>query len=162
VLKYATWKGGFEMLSSIDIANSVVYLAHRDKVYDLTPMKLQKIMYFVYKEYLKRTEKPLFPEKFRKWEFGPVEPVVYHKFKYSRKRHIDFVPSKNGKEVKLLDFNLEDDLTVNIVETVWDVLKNKSAANLSYLTHLEGSAWNKTKDNYGVISDEDIKNEQIF
>ena len=44
-------------------------------------LKLQKLLYFVRAEFLANTGKPCFPEDIEAWDFGPVVPEVYHKYK---------------------------------------------------------------------------------
>ena len=44
-------------------------------------LKLQKLLYFVQAEFLVNTGMPCFPEEIEAWDFGPVVPVAYHKYK---------------------------------------------------------------------------------
>ena len=48
---------------------------------EITPMKLQKILYYVCVKYVKETG--IFPiyERFEVWKYGPVIPSVYSEFK---------------------------------------------------------------------------------
>ncbi|MCL8209824.1 Panacea domain-containing protein [Spiroplasma attinicola] len=41
-------------------------------------VKLQKILYFLYLDYLKETNKRLFKEEFEAWVYGPVVPEVFY------------------------------------------------------------------------------------
>lgn len=44
-------------------------------------LKLQKLLYFIQAEFLVRKGVPCFHEDFEAWDFGPVSPQVYRKYK---------------------------------------------------------------------------------
>ena len=76
---------------AMDVANFIVYYANNDlnlEEFSLTPLKLQKILYYVSAEYLKKFGKRLFTEDFQKWQYGPVVKDVYHEFKLFGFHHI--------------------------------------------------------------------------
>ena len=78
---------------TIITANSILDVAFKN-ANPVTHLKLQKLMYFVYKKYLHDTNKPLFSEYFEVWTYGPVLPSIYHEFKHYEKRPItDYVYS---------------------------------------------------------------------
>lgn len=78
--------------TAMDVANYIVFHANDEQNnlsnYSLTPLKLQKILYYVSTEYFKKFEKRLFKENFQKWQYGPVVKDVYHEFKSSGLHHI--------------------------------------------------------------------------
>jgi uncharacterized phage-associated protein len=47
---------------------------------EVTSMKLQKLLYFACRDYLKKTGRELIPEKFAVWQYGPVLVSVYNQF----------------------------------------------------------------------------------
>ena len=59
------------MVTALNIANAILYKGFNEGV-DLTPMKLQRLLYLTYKEFYKRTNTLLFDEKFEVWKYGPV------------------------------------------------------------------------------------------
>lgn len=59
------------MVTALNIANAILYKGFSEGV-DLTPMKLQRLLYLTYKEFYKRTNTLLFDEKFEVWKYGPV------------------------------------------------------------------------------------------
>ena len=67
------------MLSTQIIANTILMLAFEEKI-SVTPMKLQRLIYFIYKDFLKTTETKLFNEKFETWKYGPVLLSIYYEF----------------------------------------------------------------------------------
>ena len=62
---------GFTMVTALNIANAILYKGFNEGV-DITPMKLQGLLYLTYKEFYKRTNTLLFDEKFEVWMYGPV------------------------------------------------------------------------------------------
>ena len=123
----------------------------------ISPMKLQKMTYFLYKEYLQSTNIPLFREPFEKWKYGPVLPSLYYKFSpFGTSPITRFARNAKG-QVEIIDLSHKTPLT-DAVRKVWKIYKNYSAAELSTLTHTAGAAWDKA-ENY-KLSDKDIKNER--
>lgn len=47
----------------------------------ISNLKLQKILYFVQAEFLVSKGEPCFREPIEAWDFGPVVPEVYHRYK---------------------------------------------------------------------------------
>ena len=47
----------------------------------ITPLKLQKLIYFAHGWHLAIRDQPLIDELVEAWEYGPVIPNVYHEFK---------------------------------------------------------------------------------
>ena len=63
------------MVTALNISNNLLQRAFTDKI-SISPMKLQKLLYFTYKHYLKSTNGiPLFAERFEVWKYGPVLPT---------------------------------------------------------------------------------------
>lgn len=139
--------------SSIDIANYIIWLVNKDAdkpLGSLTPLKLQKILYYVYTTYLKKYDESLFPEPFQKWQYGPVVKEVYHEFKTIGVNHISS-PKLSLHEKAVAIFGglkqeydpsmVENDLrVVNVITDVVTKLIPRRAFDLVELTHRE-SAW---------------------
>lgn len=63
-----------------DVTDLVLYWANRDG--DLiSNLKLQKLLYYAQAWYLVNFKMPLFGDSIEAWDFGPVIPDVYHKYK---------------------------------------------------------------------------------
>jgi len=132
------------MIRILDIA---IYITqyHVDKPYSVTPMKLQKLLYYL-KVWGLISGILYVPDKFEKWDYGPVNKEVYHRYKSYGK---DPIPPdkvyqlKFGKAVK------------QFIDFILDCYSPLNAISLSLLTHSE-SPWVKTKKNY-TISDQIIK-----
>jgi len=145
-------------ISASVVSNSILYLANSENI-SITPMKLQKLLYFVYRECLKQTQVPIFPERFEVWRYGPVIATVYNEFKnYKDKPIKDYSRDCNGKGYKLSESSSPE--FHKILKTVWERYGYFSGIALSNITHEEGSAWYKAwMDNRTLLSDEDILND---
>lgn len=65
--------------SAIEIAKYIISYCIKNNM-PISNLKLQKILYFVQAEFLVTKNKPCFYEDIEAWDFGPVIPVVYHKY----------------------------------------------------------------------------------
>jgi uncharacterized phage-associated protein len=143
--------------SALAIANEFIRLA-QDSGRPLTPMKLQKLVYFAHGWYLGLTGRPLINEPIEAWKFGPVIPSLYHKLKCYRGEYVTHPVTDEDTWGDLLDpyeideFSIDDgpdpeenDLAKAFVKKVWEVYGSFSAVQLSNLTHAEDSPWFQTK-----------------
>lgn len=121
------------------IANNVLQRAFRDKV-EVSPMKLQKILYFVAAEYAKRTNRPLLAEPFQPWRYGPVLRSVYSEFKPFGGNPIRGYAKDAQGQAFVMEERYDPELA-DALNAVWDRTRNRSAVDLSRITHKEGSAW---------------------
>ncbi|MBN1486449.1 MAG: DUF4065 domain-containing protein [Anaerolineae bacterium] len=107
----------------------------------ITPLKLQKLLYYV-KVWSLIAGKPLYAGQFHRWSYGPVDQVVYHNYKVYGQGPIP-VPSNppiiiDSEAKALADFILEAYIIF-------------SAYDLSAMTHRE-QPWQNTP-NGEIISD---------
>lgn len=153
--------GGVSMVTALNVANNILTRAFRDEI-DITPMKLQKIIYFVYREYYKRTKRGLFNERFEVWRYGPVLPSIYSEFKQNGSNTIKrYIHDENGSVIRVKE-------KVNsqfkcVVDFIWDKYKNYDGIYLSSLTHRDGTAWRKAREKgeYYLL-DEDIEKDEVY
>ena len=66
-----------------DVQNVAEYVITYSEVkdYGISNLKLQKILYLIQAYSLIHTKKPCFSEDIEAWDFGPVIPEVYRKYK---------------------------------------------------------------------------------
>lgn len=64
-----------------DIADFFLKIVDRESESTITPLKLQKILYYAQGYYLAIYDKELFPEDFQAWAHGPVNEKIYEKYK---------------------------------------------------------------------------------
>ena len=64
-----------------DIADFFLKIVDRESDSTITPLKLQKILYYAQGYYLAINDVELFPEEFQAWTHGPVNEEIYIKYK---------------------------------------------------------------------------------
>ncbi|GAB4432957.1 MAG: hypothetical protein Kow0031_14460 [Anaerolineae bacterium] len=111
------------------------YILWQHSATKITPLKLQKLLYYV-KAWGLVADKELYQGQFYRWPHGPVNPEVYHAYKQYGRTPIPApaVPSTlpTGEEQALIDFILATYLPF-------------SATSLSAMTHKE-APWQQTPD----------------
>lgn len=116
--------------TALDIANLIITYANQisSRKSSLTPIKLQKILYYVYVECLKQGTK-LFDTPIEKWKFGPVVSSVYHNFKTYGVNHIDvpsssyvFDDNEDGLYFEEVPFSSEN---IELNSNVKDIIRKK-------------------------------------
>jgi uncharacterized phage-associated protein len=111
----------------------------------ITPLKLQKLLYFAHGWYLAFEGKPLLNESIEAWRFGPVVRSIYKDLQEFRDQSItrfvrsDFFvrPFLNPMELNHL---------APFLKNVWDVYAKHTAGQLSNLTHKVGTPWREIYD----------------
>ncbi len=154
------------MYSVKTIAN--YFISHRKRIPNLSPMKLQKLIYYAHAASLAFRNKPLIKEYFEVWKLGPVVPELYHELKHLGRDNIeglvtDFAPVAKmfagGEELIAPIISENDNDTEELLESTIRSFGSYSAFQLSHLTHSDNGAWFHTlhckKNN--IIDDEDIK-----
>jgi uncharacterized phage-associated protein len=133
---------------ALEVANYFLDLAKRDKK-PISPMKLQKLVYFAHGWNLALRNEPLLLERVEAWDYGPVIPAVYHAFKECGRGEIKELAASvdlddDGKIV-IADYVLKADKdTFALLKRVWDVYRSYTAIQLSNATHDPDGAWFKT------------------
>ncbi len=122
------------MRSALDVAKYFLCRIDRDAGDTISPLKLQKLVYYAQAWSLVLRDKPLFSEKIQAWSHGPVVYEVWNTYKEHRHTAI---PAPDADDLCALDF-IDDELEV--LEEVWNVYGELSARQLEHLTHTE-SPW---------------------
>ena len=68
-------------LTIFDVANFFLKIVDRDSGSTITPLKLQKILYYAQGYHLAYYDKELFSEDFQAWAHGPANEDIYEKYK---------------------------------------------------------------------------------
>ncbi|MEG2273229.1 MAG: DUF4065 domain-containing protein [Acinetobacter sp.] len=144
--------------SAIAVANAFIERAKKQNITDLTPMKLQKLVFFAHAWSLAASNNPLIKDKVLAWRYGPVIESVYHEFKSYGSNNItkpgtELIWSDDPDDIVKAKFSApmipkSDDYANSIIDVVLDVYGDKSAVFLSNLTHEKGSAWDVTKEHH--------------
>jgi uncharacterized phage-associated protein len=140
------------------IANEFIRLAEEANR-PITPMKLQKLVYFAHGWYLALTGKPLINEPIQAWKFGPVIRSLYHALKaYGNspitghvRNNTDSTFSFGDPEISFVDHGTnerENEQVKELVKRIWELYGSFSAIQLSNLTHDPQSPWSTTADKH--------------
>uniref|UniRef100_UPI0009526B6D Panacea domain-containing protein n=1 Tax=Serratia marcescens TaxID=615 RepID=UPI0009526B6D len=135
--------------SAIAVANAFIAKAKKCGIKDLTPMKLQKLVFFAHAWSLAAYGEPLIRDKVLAWKYGPVIESVYHEFKAYGSNNItsvgtEFVWDDDPNSIVKAKFvapeiPASDEYATAIIDIIFDVYGDKSAIYLSNLTHETGS-----------------------
>ena len=145
-----------EQVTALDIANLIT-----SKV-EITHLKLQKLLFFFYREFKRQHNKLPFKEDFLAWDYGPVIREVYDKYRTNGRGLI----SESGLELKEDDTQIiykEDPFKLSVysrfmktpnfgdilvsLESTLKEYGDLSASDLVELTHQDGSPWSQVYRN---------------
>lgn len=149
------------MLMPSILSNNILQRSFQDGE-GVTPMKLQKLLYFVSCEYVKRTSSQLFKENFEVWQYGPVLPTVYQEFKSFGKNNINSY-SKDADGNSHCYSEAKAPLLKSIIDDIWCRYKAYSGQSLSAITHTPGSGWSSAYQRGAQeIGMEDMANDSTY
>lgn len=153
--------------SAYAIANAFIQKAMDGGLPNLSPMKLQKLMYFAQAWHLQIVDKPLMDDNFARWQHGPVVPAIYHEFKaygYKPITHMATTLSvdQGGYTMNVPTIPREDKSTWNLIDAIVKKYGHIDGPALSNLTHLPGSAWAKNGADGSVITADEIKTDRTI
>jgi len=145
------------MYNPIYVSNNFLIRSFKQKT-PITSMKIQKMLYFLYRDYLKETQMSLFSERFSTWKYGPVLESVYHTYKIYGSNSIT---NYGGIPIYCLKEDT-DPMLKQFIEKIWNDSKPYNGIYLSQLTHKPESAWYSAWINrYPFLLDEDIKKDNV-
>ena len=92
----------------------------------ITPLKLQKLVYYADAWFLANFDRSLIPEDFQAWAHGPAIPELYAKY-----RHLgwDAIPAEAG--------SMPPEEVIPFIERVFEEYSQYSAKKLEKMTHEE-------------------------
>jgi uncharacterized phage-associated protein len=121
---------------------------------DITPLALQKIVFFCHVWSLISLKKPLVRHKFEAWEYGPVLPYLYRQFSATERRPIK-------ERAQALDPNTGsyapaayrfDEATELLLESVVDFYSRLRPGDLVELSHVDGGPWHRIWNHQGRVN----------
>ena len=115
------------MYNALTVANFVIEYCNRIGR-GISNLKLQKMLYFIQAEFLVFANKPCFSDTIEAWDFGPVVPSVYHRYKVYGSAIIPF-----SSEMALHEVITTEDK--NMIIAMIDQVATYSASQLVELTH---------------------------
>lgn len=111
----------------------------------LTPLKLQKLMFYADAWHMVIFDTELTSEKFQAWVHGPVALTQYHRFKEYKWKPI-------SEDVQIPRYPEE---TINFLEEIVDIFGSEPAVALEMMTHQE-LPWIEARK--GLADDEPCSN----
>jgi len=126
------YKGGNVVRKKVTIFDVSDYFLSKlniDKDSSITPLKLQKLVYYAQVWSLVWDHKNLFDEHMEAWAHGPVNPDLYSKYKSHRWESIEPI-----NEIKTDIFTKEQ---LDTMDAVWDGYGDYDGKYLEKLTHQE-------------------------
>lgn len=136
-----------QKLSAIDIAKYILTLS------PMSPLKLQKLLYFSYEKFLILTGEQLFKDPIYAWKHGPVVESVYDVFKGYGSQKIPYEEDDsiiiNSSELSVSPSFMRiltsehGSTTIDVIHDILFKYHELTAWQLVDLTHEEGKPWHK-------------------
>lgn len=144
---------------TVNVSNNLIRRAFEETV-EVTPMKLQRLLYIVASEYAKRTNERLFDEDFVVWAYGPVLLSVHHKFAPFSGGAIRLYGKTASSEAYAVD-EASDFVLAKVLDSVWRNAKDVTPVILSRLLISAGSVCSTTVVGE-CVSFESMKNDTSY
>jgi uncharacterized phage-associated protein len=138
-----------------------------DHVRAVSPLKLQKLIYYAHGWNLALRDGPLIDELIEAWEYGPVVPSVYHEFKqYGNQpiaKHGTVLEVSPERKIQIFApvIPIEHEVTGKLLNKIVEVFGSYSALQLSADTHRPGTPWRTVRDAHPDRRNVDIPDELI-
>lgn len=149
--------------SAVAVANSIIKVAKNKGVNDLTPMKIQKLMYFAQFFYLKNFEDSvLIDDNFVRWRFGPVIPSLYYQLRNYGSNPVDDYIRQLSPDYEAIVYMMskKDSTSWEFLDQVFDKFGHLDVISLSALIHRKDSSWS-TGAIDTVITIDDMKKSSL-
>ena len=129
----------------------------------ITPMKLQKLLYYAQGWCLAIADESLIDEQIEAWKWGPVIRSIYHEFKefgnspISRPANATRVTTEGGHlrfacSTPTIESNKTDPdnlgFTKALLNKVWEIYGKYTPTQLSNMTHAKGEPWDVVVSQY--------------
>lgn len=136
--------------SALSVAQYII-LREAEEGRPVSNLRLQKLLYFVEAYFFLSTGEPCFVDRMEAWDFGPVVPEVYHKYKRFGSMIIQETDDSLAQEIELSDQEKIDEML--------DACADKSTRELVEITHQQ-EPWKSAYRNKfsNEITQESIRN----
>lgn len=131
----------------------------------ISPMKLQKLLYFCHADYLVQYQARLVRQDFEAWNYGPVIPSVYAEFKSAGDRAIttrasSFDPLTAQRCIVTCSLPHDEEARLRGLYTFY---RQFTAKRLSDLSHELGGPWRQARSLFsnGLNMDRRVTTEMI-
>lgn len=125
--------------------------------YSISPMKLQKLIYYAHGWNLAISNVPLINNELEAWQYGPVINEIYHAVKHYGNRSISepiekFNPEDWSYSIPEL---AEDDVVKPFLDEVYNAYGQFPAIKLSEMTHAINAPWHLARSAGSAMIDND-------
>ena len=127
-----------------DVAKYFINLSRESTPYAITPLKLQKLVYYAQGFHLRDYGEPLFPEDILRWDHGPVVRELYDDY---RRYGYSTIPVK-----PFINNGLINELELQSINSAWNRFGHLDGKLLEELTHQE-DPWLFTHRNQIIDND---------
>lgn len=117
-----------------DIANYIITKCENDGI-PISNLQLQKILYYIQRDYARTTGNQLFSDRIEAWQFGPVIPDVYYTYAVF-----------GGTPILSSSDSTCDSISPSIAKIIDPIIEDKRNLNPWTLvedTHKSGGAWDE-------------------
>lgn len=128
-----------------NVAKYFISLSEESTPHAITPLKLQKLIYYAQGFFLSENPEPLFEEDLVAWDHGPVNREIYDKYK----KYGYFTIPKEQFTNENGDLS---DIEKQTINTVWNEYGHLDGKFLEELTHQE-DPWVFTDRNHVIDID---------
>lgn len=132
------------MYNASIVANALLQRGFKESRRDLTPMKVQKLVWFLNGWHLAITGAPSITQPFEAWQYGPVVSSIYHGLKkYGSSPVTDYLKDYDPTTSTFIAYvpAVEDTKFAEILDLTWEKYIGIDAIGLSAMTHAPGSPW---------------------
>ena len=138
----------FNAINSVDVASHLLVGSGQK----LRPFKLIKTVYYIYADLLEKNNQEPFLSHPEAWDYGPVDPDVYHAYYQDEKLNVqDSLISKINTNQDLILLKEIDKLSRKYKSSFDSIGKNP--------THNIGTPWQRV---FGSVPNAEITNESII
>lgn len=127
------------VITAMELAKYIISKCEQDNV-PISNLQLQKILYYIQYESLKKTNNCIFYDDIEAWQFGPVVPNVYYYFCNFGAMPIN-LKFENYKDI------ITDSQTLNLVNCVVDRQREQNPWDMVKETHKDNGPWYLTFKN---------------
>ena len=147
----------FSETSRVRLGNAVMYIAEHAKY----PYKTEvlKLLYLMEERMVQLYHIPMLSIPYSVWRLGPVSVDVYEELSDGPVLLSDFVTLQfNGQGIKVtpsrkFDEDEFSDAELQVMQEVMDKYGDMNSEQLIALTHRDGSLWQDTAKEYGLLED---------
>lgn len=130
-------------LSSKAVTNLFIDWGKEAQCSDLTPLKVQKLLFFCHAALLLRSNIPLIRDEFEAWSYGPVIPSIYHALKQFGSGLVtsycqEFDPFTGTVSIPRATLNIQ---IHGAVRDTFDIYVMVTGGQLSSLSHARDGPW---------------------